>query len=284
MTARELYRIYLQSLVGVYGQEEAATITRIVFESMAGIKPFDFIKEPGQVLEKTAREKLHQALLELEKQKPVQYVTGEAWFYKLPFKVNEAVLIPRPETEELVEAALSFLQGYPNARVLDIGTGSGCIPIAIKKNKPDALVGSIDISADALEVARENAASLQADIIFEELDFLDEANWNKLFMYDLVISNPPYIPISEKKDMETHVTNFEPGLALFVQNEYPLIFYEKLASFAKVHLAGDGQMMMETHENYAEKVCGLMLDNGFTAAIINDMSGKQRMVVVNHSR
>ena len=207
---------------------------------------------------------------------------GEAWFYRMKLKVNEHVLIPRPETEELVEQLITDRKSkLTDPAILDIGTGSGCIPVAIKKNLPAAKVTSIDISKDALALAIENAALYNTHISFLQMDFLDESTWPSLPIFDIIISNPPYIPINEKEKLAKHVSDFEPHLALFVPNDSSLIFYEKIAAFGRDHLMPGGKIYLETHEDHAMETAALFLRNYPTVMIKKDMYGKERMILIS---
>jgi release factor glutamine methyltransferase len=210
---------------------------------------------------------------------PVQYVTGEAWFSNMKLKVSPAVLIPRPETEELVNEVISFLKDNQIASVLDIGTGSGCIAIALKKQLPDIQVTAIDISEPALLIAKQNAQQQQTDVDFFQLDFLDENTWQTIPSYDVIISNPPYIPLAEKELLDKNVAAFEPSLALFVENNRPLVFYEKIAAFGKTHLKKSGKIFLETHENFAEETAALFNNDLYSSVVKRDIYEKQRMVV-----
>jgi release factor glutamine methyltransferase len=284
MTIKEQYRFFLQQLQTIYPLNEATVMTDWVFESLAAIKRFDIIKDPNLPLSTTTSEELNNALTALLQHKPVQYVLGEAWFYNMKLKVNEHVLIPRPETEELVQMvlneALNIHATAPN--ILDIGTGSGCIAIAIKKNIPAAFVTAIDVSREALQVAKENAATQHTDIQFLTVDFLDETQWAAVPMFDMIISNPPYIPINEKDKLDINVTAFEPHQALFVPNNSPLLFYKKIADFAATHLKANGKIFMETHEDFANETAELFAQYYSEVRIKKDIFGKQRMVVATY--
>jgi release factor glutamine methyltransferase len=284
MTANELYRIYLKDLQRIHPALEAATITAIIFESFAGISRSDLIKDPEKLLDPELAIQLENSLAELKLKKPVQYVTGEAWFCKMKLKVTPAVLIPRPETEELAEAAISFLHGFSSPKVLDIGTGSGCIPIAIKKTIPGAIVTAVDISPEALQVATENAIAEKTNMMFRQMNFLDESSWPELDVYDVIISNPPYIPVSEMAEMDNNVTDYEPHTALFVADEQPLVFYEKIAGFGKDHLKENGRIIVEIHEQFSREVAALFNVNGYRVMTKNDFYGKQRMVIATRFR
>jgi release factor glutamine methyltransferase len=281
MTFREIHAAYLSGLEPAYGAGEARAITDLVFESLAGIS------RPGMTehAKKTPDEKMLDLLLSsLEKIKshiPVQHVIGFAWFYGMKFKVNEHVLIPRPETEELVLEAINYLKISPDKKVLDIGTGSGCIPISIKKHIPAAQITSVDISEDALQIAAENATANNAEIDFRKMDFLNEENWGLLSTYDIIISNPPYIPQQEEKEMDSHVTMHEPALALFVPQNEPLLFYKKIRQFAEVHLQKEGKIFLEIHRDFGKKTAAIFQEEKYAAVLKKDISENDRMVIVS---
>lgn len=282
MTVNELYRSFLADLEQVYERPEAAHINSMIFESITGITRQGLIKDPNQKIDAEKISLLKDALSQLKLHKPVQYVTGEAWFYKMRLKVSSSVLIPRPETEELTEAIIAYLRDRPAAAILDIGTGSGCIAIAIKKNIPGVHVTAIDVSNEALAIAKENAAQQETSIDLMQLDFLDEKNWASIPSFDVIASNPPYIPEREKALLDKNVSAFEPHLALFVENNSPLIFYEKIAAFGKTHLKESGKIFLETHERFAEETAALFNDGHYSAEIKKDLHGKQRMVIATH--
>ncbi len=283
MTAIEIYQLYLNELMTIYPKSEAENIRNRTFESLASMSRSELIKNPAKILIPEISKALLDGLAQLKQQKPLQYLLGESWFYKLPFKVSPAVLIPRPETEELVELAIDFLKKEGiGKKVLDIGTGSGCIPISIKKNIEGSDMTSIDISGEALAIAKENALTHATEINFQQCDFLEEENWERLDKYEVIISNPPYIPEEEKNLLDKNVTMFEPHIALFVEDKHPLIFYEKIADFGKNHLAKNGIILLETHENYADKVADLFNDKGYMSTIKKDMYDKKRMVIATH--
>lgn len=281
MMLKELYRNFLVQLQKIYSLGEATTITDWVFEKKASLKRSDILKNPEKPISPAADELIQLALQQLLQHKPVQYVLGEAWFYRMKLKVNEQVLIPRPETEELVEQLIADRKSkLTDPAILDIGTGSGCIPIAIKKNLPASKLTAIDVSKEALALAKENAAMHHAHIQFTELDFLQEINWSSLGMFDIIISNPPYIPIGEKEKMDKTVTAFEPHLALFVADASPLLFYKKIAAFGRGHLWPNGKIYLETHEDYAAETAALFLKDYQTVVVKKDVYGKERMIVI----
>ena len=256
----------------------------MTFEALAQLNRAEVLKNPDQLLDIIIEQKLLMALDALMKHKPVQYVIGYAWFYNLQFLLSEHVLIPRPETEELVNEMVQYLKTKPHQKILDIGTGSGCIPISIKKNYEDCFMTSIDISAEAIEMAQKNASLNNVDIKFQQLDFLDENKWKDLDLYNCIISNPPYIPFCELTSIEKNVKDFEPHLALFVPDTEPIIFYEKILKFSEYHLQIGGRIFMETHENYAEAVMKIFQLKGFETSLKLDLLGKSRMVMATRCR
>lgn len=281
MDIKTLYRNFLVDLQKNYALGEATFITDWVFEKKAALKKSDILKNPGKTITAAKEKLIKDSLLDLLHHKPVQYVLGEAWFYSAKFKVNEHVLIPRPETEELVEQLISDRKSkITDPVILDIGTGSGCIPIIIKKKLPAAVVNSIDISEEALMLAKENAAIHHTAIKFEQLDFLDEKNWQRLPVCHIIISNPPYIPLSQKETMEKNVKDYEPHIALFVPDASPLIFYHKIAAFGKEKMHHDGKIYLETHENHANEVADIFRRFNYHSVMVKkDMYGKERMVL-----
>ncbi len=280
MLLKELYRNFLIHLQEIYTLGEATTITDWIFESIAGIKRADIIKEPMRPLKLSTTKPLNEALAQLLEHMPIQYVVGEAWFYHLKLKVNDQVLIPRPETEELVELAIRHCKSIiTDPAILDIGTGSGCIAIAIKKNLPAARVTAIDISENALQVATENAKKYHTAVNFIKLDLLQEISWASLPVYDIIISNPPYIPLKEKNTMAKNVLDYEPPTALFVADENPLIFYDKIAVFGRSHLQPGGRIFLETNESLAKETKEIFEKDYSGVQIKKDRMGKERMVI-----
>ncbi|MCW3091886.1 MAG: protein-(glutamine-N5) methyltransferase, release factor-specific [Ferruginibacter sp.] len=303
MTNKELYRQYIQQLQILYDAHEAAAITERVFESVAGLQRFDILKHPEKVVDNKIYGKLEDCLAALLQHKPVQYVLGEAWFYKMKLKVSEQVLIPRPETEELVQLVIDSYSmsmskeqstisksvlpdglQLPDASsriaMLDIGTGSGCIAIAVAKHLPGVIMFAIDVSEGALSMAKENAAQQEVPIDFLQLDFLDKNTWQNLPQVDVIISNPPYIPVNESGKLEKNVTAFEPHTALFVPTHEPLIFYVKIAAFGKTHLKSNGKIYVEINEDLA-KDTREVFEQFYSVEIRKDIFGKERMLVAS---
>jgi release factor glutamine methyltransferase len=281
MTIKELYRNFLLQLQKIYSLSEATAISNRVFEKALSLKRSDILKNPGKIITGADNASIQHILQQLLQHKPLQYVLGETWFYNLKLKVNEHVLIPRPETEELVEQLIKDRKSkLTDPKILDIGTGSGCISIAIQKNLPAALVSAIDISENAIALAAENAILHNAHVNFKQMDFLDEKKRETLPMFDIIISNPPYIPINEKEKLGKNVSLYEPHIALFVPNKSPLIFYEKIAAFGITNLKPSGKIYLETHESYAQQVAGLFRKDYETVTVKKDMFGKERMIFV----
>jgi len=280
MTSREAYQELRSMLTGIYDPREAAHISEIVMEDITGHSRIDRIMHETEMPDEQ-EEKYRQYYARLVDATPVQYVLGHAWFMGQRFRVNEDVLIPRPETEELVEWIFEEAAGWrrqdASLTIIDIGTGSGCIPIMLKKNIPVANIHGIDISADALSTAQANAASLDADVHFHKTDILDESQWSSLPMADIIVSNPPYVPLSDIQSMSRHVLDHEPHLALFVPDEDPLLFYRTIIQFAEKKLKPGGLIFFETHHDLASK---LMLMAGGQSELRKDMSGKDRMVKI----
>jgi release factor glutamine methyltransferase len=294
MDLQQAQQELLSRLHLLYDDREAATITDWVMEKITGWKKIDRIIHKTFPLSEDGLELFQRYTGELEKHRPVQYVLQEAWFAGMKFYVDEQVLIPRPETEELVEwvveeAASDKQQATSPAgtipappeghTILDVGTGSGCIAIALKRQLSDARVYACDLSGQALAIAERNAAANQANIHFRQLDFLDSGEWATLPPVQVLVSNPPYVPIREKASMAPHVVNFEPHMALFVEDHDPLIFYRALADFAKKKLLPGGQVFAEIHVGLGTQVVELFQEAGFHPIILKkDMQGKDRMV------
>lgn len=283
MTLKQVYSGYISELKSLYKEGEAIAITNIIFEHFLDLTSADIIKNGEKEVEENIFTPLQVALLKLQKHIPVQYVTGQCWFYNMSFEVNNNVLIPRSETEELVLEAINFLKNNEGKKVLDIGTGSGCIPISIKKNIKNADVTAIDISKEALAVAKKNALGNTTEINFSELDFLNENNYAALSTFDLIISNPPYIPEREKEILDKNVIDFEPHLALFVPDNDHLIFYKKIVVFAAKHLEVKGRILLEIHEEFAAETAALFLAEKYIVEIKKDMQGKDRMLLIYRS-
>ena len=285
MTIQHAYQELHRQLQQLYNSREAANISDWVIENITGLRRIDMVIQKTRLLNQLQEEQLRSRLSELLMHRPVQYVLNEAWFAGMKFYVNEDVLIPRPETEELVEWLSGELLSNNQHSVcaLDIGTGSGCIAIAAKKKIRSLQVTAIDVSKGALEVAKKNALNLGAEINFLELDFLDSTARSQLPKFDIIVSNPPYVPESDKSSMSAIVVEHEPHTALFVDNMDVLLFYREIASFARNHLEPSGKIYLEIHEDLGESVVLLFKNAGFNnVELKKDMQGKDRMIKVTY--
>ena len=280
MTFGTLHAIFIETLQEIYPHSEARNITRWVWECIADVTSSKLLVNQNEIIPAAHKDKLLAALEQLKTKRPVQYVLGEAWFYGLRFRVNESVLIPRPETEELVEWVIkdAKAQGKENGALLDIGTGSGCIAISIKYQLPKATVTAIDISEAALAIASENAHTHACTVDLKKINALDNAEMNTLGNFDVIVSNPPYIAESESASMHENVLKYEPSLALFVPNEDALLFYRHIAAFAKNHLSENGKLYFEINENLGAATAALLKEMGFNTTLRKDAQGKDRML------
>jgi len=282
MTMQEAQRQLADQLKTIYDAREAATIADWVIEHVTGLKKIDRLVHKTAELPGEQLQQLHEYTSALLTHKPVQYVLHEAWFDGMKLFVNEHVLIPRPETEELVNWIVKDLQATTpdfTGTILDIGTGSGCIPIALKKRLPSAKVIACDVSEDALAVAKQNATAQYTPIEFIAVDFLNELSRRQLPSCHILVSNPPYIPAKDIATMHQNVVAYEPHLALFVEDENPFLFYEAIATFAQTHVLPGGMVYVEIHEELANGVMEVFSANGLAEVEIRkDLSGKDRMV------
>ncbi len=281
MTIREAQLNLTNQLKEIYDERESEAISDWVMESLTGLRKIDRIIGKNEVLDSETEASLSRVTIELLQHKPVQYIFNQAWFMGMKLYVNESVLIPRPETEELVEWALAETRDqFSNAKILDVGTGSGCIPIALKKELPGAKVYGCDISKGALEVAKRNAELQVADIHLILADFLNENERSQLPVLDIIISNPPYIAFKEKSSIDKHVIEYEPHDALFVPTNNSMVFYQALASFGKQHLAENGIMFLEIHSEKGDIARELFEKEGYEVELKKDLNGNQRMIKV----
>jgi len=269
------FKKFIEAITPLYGEGEARSIARIVFEDAFQI--YDFTKGNFPKKHLPQLNSIQKRLLNHE---PVQYILGEADFYGLKFSVNESVLIPRPETEELVHWIIQTIgKKASGISILDIGTGSGCIPITLKKELPNCQVFGCDISLKALAIAKENAEKNKVEVDFLEVDILDQNQWKDLPKFDIIISNPPYIPSEEQHLMPKNVLQFEPHLALFVENKEPLIFYQTITEFFLEKAKSNAWLFFEMNEFNANKVFNLLTINKLNKIEIQkDMQDKDRMI------
>jgi release factor glutamine methyltransferase len=278
MSIAELQKKFWEELKLIYEEREARAVTRLVLETLLQLNATQLSLERFRLLTTHQREQLEQVLTRLKTGEPAQYALGEADFYGLKFRVNRHVLIPRPETEELVEWIVSdFGFEICDLRLLDIGTGSGCIPIALAKKFPEAIIEGVDISEDALEVAKENNRHNGTSVSFRKLDILTEEL--SVNTYNLIVSNPPYITEAEKKSLHPNVLYFEPPLALFSYDEDGLKFYRRIAQVAFTALKPQGKLFFEIHRDKGSEVTEILRALGYSnIELRKDLSGNNRMI------
>jgi len=287
-TIENLTSLFHLELKDHYSKEEIQAFAFIAITELLNIKrdEIQFRKAQPVKAEKAAR--LISVISELKTYKPIQYILGSTEFYGCKIRVNESVLIPRPETEELVELIVKEVrdkdQGASEINILDIGTGSGCIAVSLKKKLPCANIFAFDISEDALTVAKTNGILNQTKINFIQADIfsLIPNSRKEKGVYDIIVSNPPYVRASEKGKMDKNVLDYEPHLALFVKDDDALVFYEAIASFALHNLAPNGMLYFEINEALGNEVKALLNEKGFkNAEIKKDMSGKDRIATAS---
>jgi len=279
-TIKDVFTEFKQPLGTIYDPNEIEALTLLVINELTGTSKAKIKAFPEQEVTSIEVEKLNTILKRLQNGEPVQYIFGHTEFYGLPFNVNPSVLIPRPETEELVEWALSSVVNSEWAgNILDIGTGSGCIAISLKKNLSNASVSAVDISPDALKTAKQNAGLNNVDVIFINDDILNIKSKIENSKFEIIISNPPYVTLHDKTQMHTNVTDFEPHTALFVPENDPLIFYKAITNFAAKNLTSDGLLFFEINESLGNETIELLKDKGFkNIELRKDMSGRNRMI------
>lgn len=275
---------YIQhALKDLYPKNEILSFTRLIMEEVCGIPPHHLLFGKGKELSDTEKLEIKEIVEQLKKYKPFQYILGKTNFYGRTFRVNPSVLIPRPETEELVEQILGDPENGPDRdlMVLDIGTGSGCIAVTLAKERPKADVIATDISGAALETARENARLLHAPVTFihSDIRLIEKAEADIPFFFDLIVSNPPYVTEQQKADMEPNVLEYEPSLALFVSNDDPLLFYRSIARFGKKKLKKGGRLYFEINAFYGPDTVRLLKEEGYQQIeLLRDLSDKDRMI------
>ena len=280
MTLHEASQQLIIQLYELYDEREARNIADLVMEKITGWDKMNRILNKQVPLSQPMKDEWDQFSSVLITGMPVQYVLGEAWFKGRKFTVSDAVLIPRPETEELVEWVLQEANRNKQTapHILDIGTGSGCIAISLKKDLPSASVAACDISKEALIIAKQNAEIHNTSILLIQANILNEKDQTNFNNLDIIVSNPPYIPVSEADLLPKHVKEFEPSIALFVQQD-PLEFYKVIAEFGLKKLNEAGRLYVEVHEEYAKEVQQLIIAKGYRECVIRkDMQGKERMV------
>lgn len=277
MLLREVKSVFHRELDAIYGTEEVRSFLYLLIEHHLGLQRFVLAMTPDITLEEHDRMLFFEALDRLRRREPIQYILGSTYFMEMRFDVNEHVLIPRPETEELVRWILDERHSLETrARILDVGTGSGCIAIALAKHWPHAEVHAVDISEHALQTAKANAAAHEVAISFFKADvFTLELEGN----FDIIVSNPPYVRESEKIEMEAHVLDHEPGQALFVSDENPLQFYKAISSYAAGHLKPSGRLYFEINQYLGQETQQLLQDHNFSEIELRkDLFGNDRLL------
>lgn len=281
MTIASIEKIFIGDLTGIYGAEEASSIAWLTVSFVCKISRSAYLNVKHEDISEIELSAFQSILIDLKKGIPIQYVLGETEFYGSVFKVNPSVLIPRPETEELVDWVLKDIKTLTNyvtpLKILDIGTGSGCIPITIKKYLPDSEIFAMDISESALITAQANAIQNKVNIHFTQNDILHADSSD--IKYTIIISNPPYVTISEKENMHVNVVDHEPHSALFVPDDDALIFYNAIADYAITHLHKRGFLYLEINENLGSQTLTLLDNKGFkNLELRKDLRDKDRMI------
>jgi release factor glutamine methyltransferase len=281
---------FFDLLKNIQDEQEIESFFFILTEYLHNLKRIDVALNPDFEISDAAIEKWNAILAQLQQEKPIQYITREAWFYGLRFEVNENTLIPRPETEELVEWIIESQKSKVKSQkfeILDIGTGTGCIPISLKANLPHVNVSAIDVSEKALEVARRNAVSNKVEINFiqtnilevEDLSQLQTPNFQLPTSFDIIVSNPPYVRNLEKEEIKKNVLDYEPHLALFVEDTDALLFYRKIAQLALKNLAPNGLLFFEINQYLGKETVELLDNLGFkNIELKKDIYGNDRMI------
>lgn len=278
-TRRELFLRVAESITELYGDVEARQIAEMIITECGNISRNQLLVDPDKELE---IKDIDRIIEELRSWRPVQYVIGRADFDDMSLEVREGVLIPRPETEELVEWITS--ESVPDARILDVGTGSGCIAIALSRRLKSSRVWALDISPEALDIARRNGERYAPKVEFIMGDALADFSTLVDEKLDVVVSNPPYIPRSDEHYMRRNVTDYEPSTALFVEDSDPLIFYRSIARTARRMLKPEGKLYYEIYEHFAADMVAMLEAEGYSQVVVReDFRGKQRMVCATMS-
>lgn len=275
-TLKQIRFHLLSELRQIYAENESDSIVRLIMEHLG--YPLNLaLRDPGHIPAPPLNDQINRIIADIRQGLPIQYILGQTHFCELCLKVDERVLIPRPETEEMVEHITSKIT-YPVRRIIDLGTGSGCIALALKYYFPDAEVWGVDKSKEALILAEENGRRNGLRIIWKEMDLLNQGR-EKLPDFDLVVSNPPYVLKSESKRMARHVKDFEPSSALFVEDEDPLVFYRSITDFCTKNLTQEGQIWVEINERFGLQTATLFKDKGFgKTRVLKDIHNKERYI------
>ena len=276
MTLNQVKSLYQEQLAPLYPENEIHSILQIVCEDLLNWSRSDFMIKNREELNHLQEEILQKSLRELRTSKPVQYITGKAHFYRHDFTVNEHTLIPRQETEELVDMIIKDHKAETYLNIIDIGTGTGCIGLSLKAAKPDCIITLMDVSEEALVIAQSNANNLKTPVktILQDVLVLDELPEK----YDIIVSNPPYVRNLEKKEIHDNVLENEPHLALFVEDDNALIFYSKIMELAKIALQPNGILYFEINQYLPEEMKALAIELGFKSEVYKDLNGNYRMM------
>ncbi len=284
-TVKQINNKINESLNSFYPLSEIQSFSYLIFEHILNFSKTDIYLKSESIINQDNYNEFIKVIDELKTYKPIQYILGKTEFYGLTFNVNHSVLIPRPETEELVDWIIndckkdSILQAKKEIKILDIGTGSGCIAIALAKNIQNAQIEAIDISEPAIEVAKLNVEKNETKVIFHTLDILNFKNYSSENQYDIIVSNPPYIKESEKKLMHANVLDYEPHTALFVSDSDPLLFYKTIANFGSKYLTKNGKLYFEINEALGNETCEMLSYSGYNNITLKkDINGKDRMI------
>lgn len=283
MTIQQAQQQLRFQLNHIYSDAESNNIADWVMERITGLPRIDRVTNKTIPLLPAQLTQLDSIQIQLLTHKPIQYILNECWFYGMKLYVDENVLIPRPETEELVDWLVKEVKasGRSDLKILDIGTGSGCIPLAIKKALPGCEVYALDISKAALNVARKNAQLQNLAVHFFHFDIFSDNIPDQFPRFDIIVSNPPYIPLSDKSSMADNVVKFEPWLALFVDNEDPLLFYKSILQFSKAQLTEKGVIFFEVHEALGNRLYEYLKNSGMeNIQLSKDLQGKDRMICI----
>ena len=277
--------LFQHELQELYDEDEIKAIFLVVVAEKFGLNRTNYQLRKTDIVNETDKAEVLSILQDLKKHRPIQYILNKADFYGEVFQVNESVLIPRQETEELVDLIIKNHKSSQNLKIIDIGTGSGCIPITLSKHLNNALVTTIDISKEAIKTAQENAKNLKTQVQFINADIFE---WEYIFSdqhYNIIVSNPPYITPGEKQHMNQNVLAYEPELALFIEESAPLIFYDVISSFALKHLAPDGDLYFEINQYLGAEMKELMVKKGFEQVkLIKDINGADRIIHAKKAR
>jgi release factor glutamine methyltransferase len=281
LNLKELKIDFISSLKNLYPSEEVLSFFNLLAEKQLGLSRIEIALQPEKEISEAEKLEFDKAISRLGNFEPIQYILGDTEFFGLPFLVDKNVLIPRPETEELVDWITGENQ-HKEAVILDIGTGSGCIAISLAKHLPNAKVYGLDISVEALLVAKQNTALNKVDVTFVNTDILIENVWKLSFedvKFDTIVSNPPYVRILEKELMRPNVIKHEPTIALFVKDEDPLLFYRKIAQLSNIYLKPEGTLYFEINEYLSKEMEKMLMFEGFKdIEIRKDIFKKDRMI------